>query len=156
MEINHQTQTVNDDQSKHSADSSAGFASRIRVSAAGFDIEMPSRAFCLAVVLGMLSISCNPAAAYGGLLYFPTFLTATTGMYSLRQATSLAITGTVTGIVMSPVCGFLGDRYGHSRMIFLGTLLAMLLSWPLWALTVVSLPWAYVAVALWACMLAFQ
>mmetsp|Transcript_23987 Transcript_23987/g.66641 ORF Transcript_23987/g.66641 Transcript_23987/m.66641 type:complete len:559 (+) Transcript_23987:116-1792(+) len=110
----------------------------------------------LSVLLGMACISANPAAAYGGLLYFPAFLSSTASLYSVRAASSLSVTGTLAGIVASPVCGVLGDLYGPELMIMLGSLLVALLSWPLWLLTVSSLRLAYAASVLWAWMIAFQ
>jgi hypothetical protein len=108
------------------------------------------------IVFGLLAIAPNPAAAYGGLLFFPTFLTSTTGLYSVAMGASLSAAGTLVGIAVSPVAGALADAYGLDVLILIGALLVSLLAFPLWLCAVTSISLAFFSVVLMACVLAAQ
>lgn len=109
------------------------------------------------VLLGMLCVSGNPAGAYGGLLYFPAFLSSTAGLYSVKVTALMSMVSTVVGMLASPVCGVLGDLFGPGRMLLLGAVLVAVLSWPLWLLAVSGgTTLAFLAMSLWAIMLAVQ
>ena len=110
----------------------------------------------LPVVLGMLCVCTNPAGAYGGLLYFPTFLSHTAGLYSVKAATSLSVAGALVGMAAAPACGALGDLLGAESMILWGAALVGALAWPLWVLAVSGLGAAYLSICLWSAVLAVQ
>eukprot|EP00873_Tetraselmis_striata_P001190 jgi/Tetstr1/421454/TSEL_012403.t1 len=108
------------------------------------------------ILFGLLAIAPNPAAAYGGLLFFPTFLTSAAGLYSVAAGASLSAAGTLVGIVASPVAGALADAFGLDALILAGAALVALCAVPLWLMAVSSLGLAFLSVALFACVLAAQ
>ncbi len=98
------------------------------------------------VILGFFAITGHNAVNYI-IAVFSLSLMVSSGME--RSAALLAVTlGSLVSVVLTPVGGWLADRYGASRILAAGNIAGVLLAFPIfWMLSTDQLVWGFLAVA---------